>query len=71
MSRALAPLIQVGQVQKVGAARSQRYMLPRAVPGVGREVAIKRVDFNGQPSPFVRMVPLAGGDAWRAACRAT
>ena len=40
VSRALAPLIQAGQVQKVGAARSQRYVLPRAVPGVGREVPL-------------------------------
>ena len=32
VSRALAPLIQAGQVQKVGAARSQRYVLPRAGP---------------------------------------
>jgi DNA-binding Lrp family transcriptional regulator len=61
VSRALAPLIQAGQVQKVGAARSQRYVLPRAVAGIGREVPIMRVDANGQPSPFARMVPLAGG----------
>ena len=64
VSRALAPLIQAGQVQKVGAARSQRYVLPRAVPGVGREVPIMRVDVFGQPSPFGRMVPLAGGAVW-------
>ena len=36
VSRALAPLIQSGQVQKVGAARSQRYLLPRTVAGVGK-----------------------------------
>ena len=64
VSRALAPLIQAGQVQKVGAARSQRYVLPRAVPGVGREVPIMRVDTQGEPSPFGRMVPLAGGAVW-------
>jgi DNA-binding Lrp family transcriptional regulator len=64
ISRALAPLIQSGQVQKVGAARSQRYVLPRTVPGVGREVPIMRVDEDGQPSPFARMVPLAGGAVW-------
>jgi hypothetical protein len=64
VSRALASLIQAGQVQKVGAARSQRYVLPRAVPGVGREVPIMRVDVFGQPSPFGRMVPLAGGAVW-------
>ncbi|WP_298210909.1 type II toxin-antitoxin system HipA family toxin YjjJ [Acidovorax sp.] len=64
VSRALAPLIQAGQVQKVGAARSQRYVLPRAVPGVGSEVLVMRIDAEGRPSPFARMVPLAGGAFW-------
>ena len=64
MSRALAPLVQSGQVQKVGAARSQRYVLPRHVERVGREVPIMRVDAMGQVSPFARMVLLAGGDVW-------
>ena len=64
VSRALAPLIQSGQVQKVGAARSQRYVLPRTVPGVGREVAVMRVNAQGQASPFARMVPLEGGAFW-------
>lgn len=58
VSRALAPLIQSGQVQKVGAARSQRYVLPRTVHGVGREVPMVRVDALGQPSPFARLVQL-------------
>jgi uncharacterized membrane protein len=44
VSRALAPLVQAGQVQKVGAARSQRYVLPRTVAGVGREVPVMRVN---------------------------
>lgn len=64
VSRALAPLIQSGQVLKVGAARSQRYLLPRTVPGVGREVPVMRVDALGQPSPFARLVLLAGGAVW-------
>ena len=64
MSRALAPLVQSGQVQKVGAARSQRYVLPRHVERVGHEVPIMRVDAMGQVSPFARMVLLAGGDVW-------
>ncbi len=64
VSRALAPLIQSGQVRKVGAARSQRYLLPRTVPGVGREVPVMRVDARGQPAPFARMVPLEGGAFW-------
>ena len=64
VSRALAPLIQAGQVQKVGAARSQRYVLPRTVAGVGREVPVMRVDAQGRPSPFARLVPLEGGAFW-------
>lgn len=64
VSRALAPLIRSGQVQKVGAARSQRYVLPRAVPGVGREVAVMGVDEAGRATPFARMVPLEGGAFW-------
>ncbi len=63
-SRALAPLIQSGQVQKVGAARSQRYVLPRAVPGVGSSVPVMRVDALGRASPFARLVPLQGGAFW-------
>ena len=64
VSRALAPLIQSGQVQKVGAARSQRYLLPRTVAGVGNEVLVMRIDTQGQPSPFARMVPLESGAFW-------
>lgn len=64
VSRALTPLIQSGQVQKVGAARSQRYVLARSVPGVGREVWVMRVNTLGQPTPFARMVPLEGGAFW-------
>ena len=64
VSRALAPLVQAGQVQKVGAARSQRYVLPRTVPGVGREVPVMRVNEHGQASPFASLVPLQGGAIW-------
>jgi HipA-like C-terminal domain len=64
MSRALAALIQTGAVQKVGAARAQRYVLARSVAGIGRSVPIVRVDAAGQPSPFGRMVPLQGGAFW-------
>ncbi len=64
MSRALAPLIQTGQIQKVGAARSQRYVLPRHVERVGSEVPIMRIDALGQASPFARMTLLSGGDVW-------
>ena len=63
VSRALAPLIQAGEVQKVGAARKQRYVLPRTVRDVGRSVPIMRINAQGQPSPFGRMVPLVGAGA--------
>ena len=64
VSRALAPLIQSGEVQKVGAARTQRYVLPRTVRDVGRSVPVMRVNTQGQPSPFARIVPLASGAVW-------
>ena len=64
VSRALAPLIQSGEVRKVGAARSQRYIVPRVVAGVGREVPVMRVDAQGRAAPFGRMVPLEGGAFW-------
>ena len=64
VSRTLAPLLQSGQVRKVGAARSQRYLLPRRVRDVGDEVLLMRVDTHGRPGPFGRMVPLHGGAFW-------
>ena len=64
VSRALAPLLQAGTVRKVGAARSQRYVLPRHIPGVGGEVPVMRVDTQGQASPFGRLLPLQGGGIW-------
>ena len=64
VSRALTPLVRSGQVQTVGAARSRRYVLPRHVERVGREVPIMRVDAAGRASPFARMVLLEGGDVW-------
>ncbi|CAB5679904.1 putative DNA-binding transcriptional regulator [Delftia tsuruhatensis] len=64
VSRALSPLVHSGQVRKVGAARSQRYVLPRQVAGVGTEVAIMRVDAGGHATPFGRMIALHGGGFW-------
>lgn len=64
VSRALAPLIQSGEVHKVGAARSQRYVVPRTVAGIGRTVPVMRVDAQGRPSPFARLTPLASGAVW-------
>ena len=64
VSRALAPLIQSGEVRALGAARSRFYLLPRSIEGVGREVPIMRVDARGVATPFARMVPLPGGRFW-------
>ncbi len=64
VSRALAPLLQSGEVHKVGAARKQRYVLPRTVRDVGRSVPVVRIGPQGQPRPFARMVPLASGAVW-------
>lgn len=64
VSRALAPLLQSGQVHKVGAARSQRYVLPRTVRGVGNSIPVVRIDAHGKPSPFARLTPLASGAVW-------
>ncbi len=64
VSRLLAPLIQSGQVQKVGAARSQRYLLARVVPGLASTVPVSRIDAHGRPAPFARLHALQGGAFW-------
>ena len=64
VSRSLAGLVRSGQVRKVGAARSQRYVLPRSVPGVGALVPIVRIDSAGQASPFGQLTPLQTGATW-------
>lgn len=64
VSRALAPLLRDGRVIKVGAARSQQYLLARHIDGVGREIPLMRVDAQGKASAFGRMVALPGGRFW-------
>ena len=64
VSRALAPLLDAGRVGKVGAARSQRYLLLRSVRGVGTQVPLWRIDTQGRPAPFAQMWALAGGAFW-------
>lgn len=64
VSRLLAPLLAAGQVVKVGAARAQRYLLPRDVPGVGTQVGIHQVLPNGALQAFGTLYPLAGGGFW-------
>ena len=64
VSRALAALIKQGRLLKVGAARSQQYLLPRHIEGVGSQIGIVRVDTQGRVSPFANMVALSGGRFW-------
>ncbi len=64
VSRLLVPLIQSGQVLKVGAARSQRYLLVRVVPGLASTVPVSRIDAHGRPAPFARLHALQGGAFW-------
>ncbi len=64
VSRLLAPLLAAGQVVKVGAARAQRYLLPRDVPGVGRRVLIHQVLPSGEVQRFGTLYPLVGGGFW-------
>ena len=51
-------------VVKVGAARTQRYLLPRDVPGVGRQVLIHQVLPSGELQRFGTLYPLVGGGFW-------
>ena len=64
VSRLLAPLLASGQVVKVGAARTQRYLLPRDVPGVGRQVTVHQVLPQGEVRRFGILYPLAGSGFW-------
>ena len=64
MSRALSALVKQGRLLKVGAARSQQYLLPRHIEGVGSQIGMVRVDTQGRVSPFARMVALPGGRFW-------
>ena len=64
VSRLLAPLLASGAVVKVGAARAQRYLLPRDVPGVGRQVLIHQVLLSGELQNFGTLYPLPGGGFW-------
>jgi DNA-binding transcriptional ArsR family regulator len=64
ISRALISLIAAGKVLKVGNRRTQGYIVPRTVAGVGQAVPVMRVDAHGLPSAFARMVLLEGGGVW-------
>ena len=64
VSRALSALVKQGRLLKVGAARSQQYLLPRHIEGVGSQIGIVRIDTQGRVSPFANMVALSGGRFW-------
>lgn len=64
VSRQLAPLLADGTLVAVGAARSRRYLLPREVAGVGRQVPIHAVQPDGQLRFFGTLHPLAAGGFW-------
>jgi hypothetical protein len=67
-SRLLAPLLASGQVVKVGAARAQRYLLPREVVGVGRQVVVHQVLPSGTAQRLGTLYPLVGGGFWMDEC---
>jgi hypothetical protein len=64
VSRALRPLLENGSVVKVGAGRTQRYLLPREIEGVGRQVPIHEITPEGHLRPFGTLYPLAGSGFW-------
>jgi hypothetical protein len=64
VSRTLAPLIRSAEMLKVGAARSQMYVVPRHVERVGTEVPVVKIDAAGNALPFGRIVPLQSGRCW-------
>ncbi|QCB46271.1 type II toxin-antitoxin system HipA family toxin YjjJ [Hydrogenophaga sp. PAMC20947] len=64
LSRWLAPLLASGEVVAVGAARARRYVWPREVEGVGRQVSIHEITPDGQLRPFGQLYPLPGGGFW-------
>lgn len=63
-SRLLAPLLADGTLVAVGSARARRYLLPRDVPGVGRQVPIHAVQPGGAVQFFGTLYPLAGDGFW-------
>ncbi|EBN0460764.1 MarR family transcriptional regulator [Salmonella enterica subsp. enterica serovar Dublin] len=50
-SRALAALVQAGDVIKLGLGRNQHYGVPRQVPGVGQHIPVTAVDAAGSLQP--------------------
>lgn len=63
-SRLLAPLLANGELMAVGSARARRYLLPRDVPGVGRQVPVHAVQPDGSVQFFGTLYPLAPEGFW-------
>lgn len=66
ISRALAPLVAAGEVLNVGRARSQAYVMPRRVEGVGTTgtIPIMNVDGTGKVLEFGTLIPSMRGRCW-------
>lgn len=64
VSRAITPLIHQGVILKTGAARSQVYLLPRQVPGIGEFVPLMKVGIDGAVNHAGRLIPIHGGGYW-------
>ncbi|WP_048440225.1 type II toxin-antitoxin system HipA family toxin YjjJ [Caenimonas sp. SL110] len=66
ISRALAPLLAAGEVLRIGRARSQAYVMPRLVDGIGGSalVPVMRVDELGEVTPFGTLIPVTGSRYW-------
>ncbi len=66
ISRALAPLLAAGEVLRIGRARSQAYVMPRVVEGIGGSalVSVMRVDESGEVTPFGTLIPVTGNRYW-------
>lgn len=63
-SRALAALVQSGQVVKLGQGRNQHYGVPRHVQGVGQQIPVTEVAQDGRVHHMGTLHALHGGGFW-------
>jgi len=65
VSRLLSALIKEGRLLKVGAARAQKYLLPRHVRGIDTPIVpVMRIDEVGEAAPFAKIIPIHDGRYW-------
>jgi hypothetical protein len=65
ISRALAPMLRSGEVLRVGKARNQAYVMPRAVSGIASPtIPVMAVARDGSVRSFGTLIPCAGGRYW-------